>query len=133
VTTSATGFFEFTNLDPGTYELAASAAGFTPRVISRLATDAETWASFGLSRSVSTGTAILQGVVYTGGDSSNRIPFAEIQLSTGHSATADANGFYKITDLPDGEVRITASKDGASASVDRNLVGGETVWGSVQL
>ena len=50
------------------------------------------------------------------------------------ASKTDANGLYKITKLPAREVTITASKSGiGSRSIQRTLVGGTTVWGSVSL
>jgi hypothetical protein len=81
-----------------------------------------------------TGTAVLQGVVYHTSDPLNRIPNASISLSSGRTATADGNGFYKITGLAPGGVTITASAPGyTAASVSRDLTNGTTTWGSVQL
>src|SRR5262249_14860389 len=57
-----------------------------------------------------------------------------VLLSTGRGATADGNGFYRITGLPAGMVTITASAPGYDpGSVVRTLVDGETEWGSVRL
>jgi hypothetical protein len=81
-----------------------------------------------------TGTAILQGVVYYGTSSSNRSPYASLSFSTGHSATADGNGYYKLTSMPPGAITITASASGYTpASVSRTLINGVTEWGSVKL
>jgi hypothetical protein len=120
----------------GSFSVSSSAPGFQTRTIARATAGAETWASFGLSvdDAPAAGTAVLQGVVYYTSDSSNRIPYASISLSTGHTATADGNGFYRLTALPAGAVTITASAPGwSTASVERTLVDGETEWGSVQL
>ncbi|MEM9492941.1 MAG: carboxypeptidase regulatory-like domain-containing protein, partial [Myxococcota bacterium] len=133
-TSSSSGYYEFTGVAPGTYEITASKAGFVSRTISRQASDSETWASISLSADLPVGTAILQGVVYTGNDSSNRVGNAAIQLSTGHSFTADANGYFRITDLPPGPVTISASAPGfPTRSVQRTLSNGVTTWGSVNL
>jgi hypothetical protein len=135
VITGATGLWQFPNVPTGEFSVTASATGYQTRTLTRTTYAAESWASFGLSPAVvTTGDAILQGVVYHTSNSANRIPFASITLSTGQSQTTDANGYYQLTDLPSGPVTITASKSGYTpASVSRTLVDGETEWGSVRL
>jgi hypothetical protein len=133
--TSSSGLWQFDGVPAGSFTVTASADGFEPRSITRSTYADTSWASFGLSPATSTGgTAVLQGVVYYSSDSSNRIPYATVQLSTGQTVTADANGFYRLTELPAGPVTVTASAAGYDAnSVDRILVDGETEWGSVRL
>jgi hypothetical protein len=136
-TTSPTGIWQFADVPTGEFSVTASATGFQTRTITRTTYAAESWASFGLSAASSptpTGTAILQGVIYHTTNSSNRIPNAAVTLSTGHQLTADANGFYKVLNLPAGPITITASAPGYTpASVSRTLVDGQTEWGSVRL
>jgi hypothetical protein len=133
-TSSSTGLWQFANVPEGEFTVTASATGYQTRSITRTTYATESWASFGLSPATTSGNAILQGVVYHGASSSNRIPNAAITLSTGHTATADGNGFYRITSLPAGPVTITASASGYTpGSVNRTLVDGQTEWGSVQL
>ncbi len=134
-TTGANGLWQFDNVPEGDYTVQASAAGYQTRSISRTTYAAESWSSFGLSVAAApTGTAVLQGVVYRTSNSSNRIANATVTLSTGHTATADANGFYRIYELPAGPVTITASAPGyPTSSVSRELVDGDTEWGSVRL
>jgi len=69
---------------------------------------AETRASFGLSPAAPTGTAILQGVIYYGTSSSNRIPNAAVSLSTVQTITADGNGYYKRDAVPAQQVGCAA-------------------------
>jgi|GEM_PF-2381777 len=135
-TTNDVGLWQFDNVPEGSYTVSASAPGYEPRSITRTTYADPTWSSFGLSPATgtTTGTAVLQGVVYYTSDSSNRIANAVITLSTGETVNADENGFYRLTDLPAGPVTITASAPGwLTASVDRVLVDGETAWGSVRL
>jgi predicted small secreted protein len=134
-TTSANGLWTFDGVPSGDYTVTASASGYQTRSITRTTYASETWSSFGLSPAApDSGTAVLQGVVYHTSDSSNRIGGASISLSTGHTTTADANGFYKLTGLPAGPVAITASASGwTTDSVSRTLADGETAWGSVRL
>ena len=134
-TTSAVGAWQFTNVPVGSFTVSASKTGYMTRSITRTTDGAETWASFGLSpANAPTGTAILQGVIYYGTSSANRIPGAVVSLSTGQTITADGNGYYKLSNLPPGTVTITASAPGyTTASVTRTLANGVTEWGSVKL
>ena len=135
VTTSTTGAWQFAGVPAGSFTVSASKTGYLTRSITRTTDAAQTWASFGLSpANAPTGTAILQGVIYFGTSSANRIPNASVSLSTGQTITADGNGYYKLSSLPPGTVTITASAPGyAPASVTRTLANGVTEWGSVKL
>ena len=132
--TDSIGYYELTDVAAGEYAITAQINGFVSRTITRNVAGTETWASIGLSRDLPVGTATLQGVVYTGSSSANRVSDVTIQLSTGHTLTTDGNGFYKITDMPAGPITITASKAGyPTVSVERTLSGNTTTWGSVRL
>lgn len=133
-TTAADGAWEL-EIAAGSFTVTASKTGYVTRTLARTTLGSETWASFGLSRAnVATGTAILQGVIYRGSNSMNRIPNAAVTLSSGQTATADANGFYKLTGLPAGAVTITATASGfRAATTTRSLASGVTEWGSVKL
>lgn len=134
IVSDSNGYYELDNVPAGTYDVTVRAGGFVTRTISREVSGDITWASVGLSRDLPVGTATLQGVIYTGSSSSNRVADVTIQLSTGHSLVTDSNGFYRIGDLPAGPVTITASKAGFSTrSIDRTLAGSTTTWGSLQL
>jgi hypothetical protein len=134
-TTSSVGAWQFASVPVGSFTVTANKAGYLTRSITRTTDGAETWASFGLSPSnTPTGTAILQGVIYHGTSSSNRIPNASVSLSTGQTITADGNGYYKLINLPPGNVTITAAAPGyTTGSVMRALANGVTEWGSVKL
>ncbi len=133
-TTDTAGMWEL-DVAPGNFTVTASKTGYVTRTLARSTVGAETWASFGLSKANSaTGSAILQGVVYYGSNSMNRIPFAAISLSSGQTIVADGNGYYKLGSLPAGTVTISASATGYRlASVSRSLTSGVTEWGSVKL
>lgn len=133
-TTGTDGSWEL-SIAAGSFTVTASKTGFITRTLARTTLGTETWASFSLSKAnAATGTAILQGVIYRGSNSLNRIANASITLSTGQTITTDANGYYKLTSLPAGTVTITASAAGYStASVSRTLASGITEWGSVKL
>ncbi len=134
-TTNSVGLWSFDEVPTGSFTVTASADGYETRSLTRTTYADDTWASFGLSVADDpVGTAVLQGVIYYSSDSSNRIPDATISLSTGDSITTDANGFYRLTNLPAGLITITASADGwTTESVERYMIDGETEWGSVRL
>jgi hypothetical protein len=80
-----------------------------------------------------TGTAAVQGVVYRGTNTANRVAGATVKLA-GRTVTTDASGVYKISNLAPGTYTITASKAGVgTGSVSRTLTNGTTIWGSVSL
>jgi hypothetical protein len=133
-TTSSVGAWEFDNVPVGNFTVTATAPGYMTRSITKMTESSETWASFGLSVAGTTGSAILQGVIYYGASSANRIANAKVTFSNGQAITADANGYYKVTNMPAGPITVTASAPGYSpASVSRTLADGVTEWGSVKL
>jgi len=137
-TTTSAGTFELAGIAPGSYAVTVSKAGFRSVTITR---DTRTSSFIGVgideeavTSPLPTGTAKLQGVVYRGTDSSSRIGGAKVRLSTGHTATADANGYFLIPALPAGNITVFASSPGlAERSVTRALASGTTEWGSVSL
>ena len=134
VLSDSNGYYELDNVAAGVYDVTVRKSGFVTRTISREVSGDITWASVGLSRDLPVGTATLQGVIYTGSSSSNRVADVTIELSSGHSLITDSNGFYRIGDLPAGPITITASKAGfPTQSIERDLAGNTTTWGSVKL
>ncbi|MCS6915226.1 MAG: N-acetylmuramoyl-L-alanine amidase [Myxococcales bacterium] len=132
-TSNANGYYELRDVEPGTHTITAQLPGYAPGSVTRVVNGGEVWGSIGLWP-LASGTAVLQGVIYTGGNSAHRVPFAQVRLSTGHTTTADDSGFYRLSGLPPGPVTITASKSGyAPNSIQRTLQNGTTVWGSVPL
>jgi len=133
VTAGADGVYELTGLAPGDVTITARAPGFRTATVSRtLATGATNWGSIGLARAVATGR--LKGVVYRGSDSTARLAGVTIRLSTGETATTDADGVYSIASVGVGTVTITASKAGFTArSVTRTITANTETWGSVGL
>lgn len=133
-TTDANGVYQFNNVAAGTYTVTVVKAGFNTKSIQKAITANPTWGSMGLSSSLATGSASLQGVVYLGSNSSNRVPHAVITLSDGRKLNADATGFYKFTGLPAGTTVITATKSGVGTkSVTRTLQSNTLTWGSVSM
>jgi hypothetical protein len=78
----------------------------------------------------------LTGVIYYGNDNqnlNNRITGATVRLNTGQEVISGTNGLYSF-DLVPGQYTVTASKTGfVGNSVMRDVTGGATIWGSIQL
>ncbi len=134
-TSAADGTWAFTAVPAGPFTVTVAKAGLRS-VSETRQTDADP-TSVSLSMAPAgqtTGTAILQGVIYQGASSANRIAGATVALSTGATVVADGNGFYKLGGLPAGPITITVSKAGfTTASVSRTLTNGAVEWGSVRL
>jgi hypothetical protein len=131
-TTSAeNGYYEFENVEASSVSPSASASGFAPSGVTRATTGAVTWASISMTRA--SGTAILQGVVYRGSNSANRVANATVELSSGAVIQTDDNGYYRLDNLAPGAVTLTARSGSDSGSVSRMLENGSVTWGSVAL
>lgn len=130
-TSNSAGYYEFTGISGPSVSPTASASGFATSGVTRATTGSVTWASISMTRA--TGTAILQGVVYRGSNSANRVADATIELSSGAVIQTDENGYYRIDNLAPGAVTITATSGSDSGSVDRTLENGSVTWGSVSL
>lgn len=77
-------------------------------------------------------TGVLIGVIYTGGNSANRVPGASVTVN-GQTVTSDANGVYQFT-LPPGSYTAAATKSGfGSASTTKTVTAGAQVWGSMEI
>ncbi len=129
-TTNSNGYFAF-SVPAGNYTVTASHSGFQTGSVSRRVTSGTIWGSVGLRRQEARG--VLQGVVYESPHTNRRISGARVTLSTGQTATASSNGYFRF-DVPPGTYRITASHSGYSPStVVRTVGSGQEVWGSVGL
>ncbi|MGV3622108.1 MAG: N-acetylmuramoyl-L-alanine amidase [Archangium sp.] len=79
-----------------------------------------------------TGTGVLIGAIYTGGNPSNRVAGATVTVN-GQSVTTGSNGIYQFNLAP-GSYTATASKAGFSmASVTRTVVANAQEWGSMEI
>jgi len=59
---------------------------------------------------------------------------AVVSLSTGETATTDAEGRYTFTHVAAGDVTVTASAAGyTDATVDRYVAAADTTWGSIAM
>jgi hypothetical protein len=79
-----------------------------------------------------TGTGVLIGAIYTGGNSASRVSGATVTVG-GQSVTTGADGLYQFTLAP-GSYTATASKSGfTSTSVTRTVTAGAQTWGSMEI
>lgn len=79
-----------------------------------------------------TGTGVLIGAIYTGGDSSNRVAGATVTVS-GQTVTTGSNGIYQFNLAP-GSYTATVTRAGFStASVTRTVVANAQTWGSMEI
>jgi hypothetical protein len=85
-----------------------------------------------LTESQPTGT--LQGVVYIGTDTAQRLPGATVKLNTGATATARAGDAYWSFELNPGDYTVTVSASGyTTRSRTCTVTAGGAVWCSVGL
>jgi len=78
-------------------------------------------------------TGFLKGVVFKNPNMDDRIPGATVSLSSGESTVGDDKGYWEF-ELKPGTYTATASKEGYEpASVERTVVAGEEIWGSIGL
>ena len=79
-----------------------------------------------------TSTGVLIGVIYTGGNSANRVPGATVTVA-GQTVTSDASGVYQFTLAP-GSYTATVTKAGyGSATTTKTVTAGAQVWGSMEI
>ncbi len=79
-----------------------------------------------------TGTGVLIGAIYTGGNSANRVSGATVTVGS-QSVTTGADGLYQFTLAP-GSYTATVTKSGfGSASVTRTVTAGAQTWGSMEI
>jgi protocatechuate 3,4-dioxygenase beta subunit len=116
------GQYEFANLTPGPYTLAASAASSQPAALSVMVRDGgETVQDVELA----TGASVI-GTARTG--SGGTVPDARVTLlgpdgSVAAVATAGADGRYSLEDIPEGEYTVIAAGYPPSASTLQVAVG----------
>lgn len=79
-----------------------------------------------------TGTGVLIGAIYTGGNSANRVAGATVTVA-GQTKTTGTDGLYQFT-LNPGSYTATVSKSGfSSATVTRTVTAGAQTWGSMEI
>ena len=134
VITSA-GSFEFRELFPGDYALQLSLNQYaTMTFATTVATgQAVDFGAIALTKNGQATTGIVRGMV---SDATTGLPLAgaSVGLSSGQSATTDANGAYQISNVAPGNLIIVANKSGyASAPGRGNLAIGGTLLFSPSL
>ncbi|MDP2269142.1 MAG: N-acetylmuramoyl-L-alanine amidase [Archangium sp.] len=79
-----------------------------------------------------TGTGVLIGAIYTGGNAANRVSGATVTVGS-QSVTTGADGLYQFT-LNPGSYTATVAKSGfTSTSVTRVVTAGAQAWGSMEI
>ncbi len=79
-----------------------------------------------------TGTGVLIGAIYTGGNSANRVAGATVTVGS-QSVTTGTDGLYQFTLAP-GSYTATVTKSGfGSTSVTRTVTAGAQTWGSMEI
>ncbi len=138
------GLYRF-DLAPGTYEIEASADGYTTESLERTVQAGDTaWGSIRLHPV--NGEGLVQGFVFWVddpseygeyvGDTSRRIAGATVTFSPGgRQATTNSNGYFDIG-LPEGTYSVQASASGYEDGTrpdDVTVVAGESTWGSTHV
>lgn len=111
-TTNASGFYQFTNVTPGTYNITAAKAGYNTGTNTGVSVTAgnTTTSNFALTAAPPT-TGTLQGTV-TDASTSAAINGATVTIVGGASTTTNASGFYQFTNVAAGTYSVTAAKTG---------------------
>lgn len=79
-----------------------------------------------------TGTGVLIGAIYTGGNTANRVSGATVTVGS-QTVTTGSDGLYQFT-LSPGSYTATVTKAGfGSASVTRTVTAGAQTWGSMEI
>jgi hypothetical protein len=120
-TSNASGFYQFTNVTPGTYDVTASASGYDPSTANGVSVTAgnTTTQDFALTASGPT-TGTLQGTVRDA-STTNPISGATVTIAGGGSTTTDGSGFYQFTNVAQGTYDVTASAAGYNSSTSNGV------------
>ncbi len=121
-TTNAQGFYEFTDLPEGEYDITVSADGFITDVLSITISGADpVIEDFMLLPEVFT----VSGSVTEFG---TQTPIADATVNLAgpvvRNMTTDAQGFYELTDVPSGDYTMTVSAPGYNQTVRQVTVSG---------
>ncbi len=78
------------------------------------------------------GSGLLKGVIFSGGNSNNRVSGATVKVG-GQTKTTGSDGAFSFT-LSPGTHTVSVSKSGfTSNSVSRTVTAGATAWGSMEI
>ncbi len=78
------------------------------------------------------GTGVLKGVIYSGGNTNNRVSGAKVSVA-GQEQTTGSDGAFSFTLTP-GTHSVSVSKSGfTSNSVSRTVTDGAIAWGSMEI
>jgi MYXO-CTERM domain-containing protein len=145
-TTDAQGWYVF-DLEAGTYEITASAAGYGAESLSRsVSGGATSWGSIRLYPEAEAGSGTVRGVVFWVdddsefstyvGDHSRRISGATVTFDPGgHTGTTGSDGYYEIA-VPAGTYTVRANADGyleGTRPDDVTVTDGTLSWGSTHV
>jgi len=121
-TTNTSGFYQFTNVAPNTYDVTASAAGYNPSTANGVTVTAgnTTIQDFALTASGPT-TGTLQGTV-TDAATTAPISGATVTIVGGDSTTTDGSGFYQFTNIAPDTYDVTASASGYNPDTANGVV-----------
>jgi hypothetical protein len=120
-TTNSNGFYQFTNVTPGTYSVTASATGYNASTANGVSVTAgnTTTQNFALTPTGPT-TGTLQGTV-TNASTSAAISGATVTIAGGASTTTNSSGFYQITNVTPGTYSVTASATGYNTGTNTGV------------
>ncbi len=146
-TSSSTGLFTFSSVEPGTYTLSVSKSGFiSAEKVITVSSGTETWASTGIEEAAGNPTATLKGFVYDlssglGNIEENRLSGATCRLKSDADGTETVvesgmnglAGYFFFADLTPGNYTLTIEKAGYQTVVrSLTLVEGDN-WASTGL
>lgn len=120
-TTNGSGFYQFTNVAPGTYSVTASATGHNSNTANGVSVTSgnTTTQNFALTASGPT-TGTLQGTV-TDASTSAAINGATVAIVGGASTTTNSSGFYQFTNVTPGTYNVTAAKTGYNTGTNSGV------------
>ena len=121
-TTNGSGFYQFTNVNPGTYSVTAAKTGYNTGTNTGVVITAgnTTTSNFALTATGPT-TGTLQGTV-TDATTTAALSGATVTIVGGASTTTDAAGFYQFTNVTAGTYSVTAAKSGYNTGTNTGVV-----------
>jgi len=131
VTTDPAGRYAFGKLPVGPYDVSVTAMGYAAqRTGISITAGTNVTANFTLAPDPTTGPGIIEGTVSEEDTTGKERPSsgASVSVGTVASTTTNAKGYYKVSNVPAGACRITATKTGyPSKTVTTTVVAQKTV------